>query len=170
MMMVNDIFYLKPLCREQMSKIIEERNKVLETLRTPLMLNEDMQYQYFDTVICNRNSTTRYFALYVKDEFVGYGGIENIQFENRIGEISILIFSEFRKKGYGEKFVDKILQYAFNYLNLENVWGECYLCGNVSFWQRIIEKHKAFHTKIPNRKYYNGLYFSSLYFNFNKGY
>lgn len=159
---------LRVLEKIEMDKIAVERNKVLETLRTPYMLNKQMQLDYYDKVLSDRKSDTRYFALFHRNVMVGYGGIENIIWENRNGEISLLIFEDYREKGNGKEAVELILDKAFNYLNLDHVYGECYMCANVDFWEKMIARFKGNSLILPCRKYYDGQYFDSLYFTFYK--
>jgi len=89
------------------------------------MLTKEQQQDYYRNVICDRRGTTRYWGLHdldivtfremlgdpekgkVRTQFgnslIGYGGIENIEWENRHGEISIIIAPEYRgSTGYGE--------------------------------------------------------------------
>jgi GNAT superfamily N-acetyltransferase len=157
-----------PLEREDMPIIVAERAMIPETLRTPYFVNGDMQNDYYESVLCNRSSTTRYFKFLDNTDFIGMGGIENISFENSIGELSVLIFSTYRGHGYGKRLVYQILDYAFRYLNLENVFAECYLCGNIEFWNKIQQETSATYTYLESRKFYNGQYYSSMYINFNR--
>jgi RimJ/RimL family protein N-acetyltransferase len=171
---------LRPLELADMEPIRQWRNASLETLRTPFPLTREQQEDWYRSVICDRRGTTRYWGLELKghvagdlliDEdkyLVGYGGIENIQHENRLGEISILIAPEYRGKGYGMEAVELFLHRAFKQLNLANIWGECYTCSPaVRFWERLIAKWGAFSCRIPARKYWEGVYWPSLYFNFS---
>jgi RimJ/RimL family protein N-acetyltransferase len=172
---------LKPLSLEDMEPIRRWRNASPETLRTPFPLTREQQEEWFRMVICDRRGTTRYWGVwdvvekdrilapttYQDDVLIGYGGIENIQHENRLGEISILIAPEYRGKGYGEQAVSEFLHRAFRQLNLANVWGECYTCSRaISFWKRMIEMRGAYSCQLPARKYWEGQYWPSLYFNF----
>jgi GNAT superfamily N-acetyltransferase len=165
---MNKLIEIGPLSREDMEIIRGWRNKCPETLRTPYFLTEEMQAAYYDQVICNRASTTRYWAFGQDTGLVGMGGIENIQWENRIGELSVLVNPEKRGKGFGKQIVHEILNQAFNFLNLENVFAECYYCGNISFWEKVIEKYNPENTLLRGRKYYKGKYFDSLYMTFNR--
>jgi RimJ/RimL family protein N-acetyltransferase len=123
-----------------------------------------MQEQFYREVICDRDSPHRYWIL-EDDTIEGMGGITNIQWENRLGEISLLIRPESRGKGYGEKAVELLLDQAFNHLNLKTVYGECYACNRaLTFWAKIIGIYNAYETKLPARKYLNDVYCSSLYF------
>jgi len=163
---------LRALSACDMEQVRLWRNTEGATLRTPFVLTEEQQQDYYTTVICDRKGTTRYFGFWAEtrgrgDELVGYGGIENIQWENRLGEISVLIGPEFRQKGLGREAVEKILDQAFKVLNLHAVWGECYTCTPaLLFWEKLAEKYKAFTTELPHRKYWNGAYWPSLYFMF----
>jgi RimJ/RimL family protein N-acetyltransferase len=96
-------------------------------------------------------------------------GLENISWENRNAEISIILNPDCQRKGYGTQAVNLLLDQGFNYINLENVWGECYLCNPaVDFWLKICKVHDASIATLPNRKYWQGKYYDSLYFNFKK--
>jgi hypothetical protein len=169
---------LRKLNKYDMQEVLDERHKVPETLRTAKTLTIEEQMAWYDTQIANRESHTRYFGFYDGPIFIGYGGLENIQWENRSAEISVLIFERFRKKGYGEKAVWAILRTAFDTYNLDNVWGECYECGNVEFWEKVNHNIRGNNegwkniiiqeTTLPRRKYFNGEYFNSYYWNYGR--
>lgn len=57
---------------------------------------------------------------------------------------------------------------AFRYINLETVYGECYTCGHPEFWRKCVERYGGQSTVLPKRKYYQGVYHSSLYFTFDR--
>jgi RimJ/RimL family protein N-acetyltransferase len=154
---------------EDLEKVRKWRADIMETLRTPYMLTKKMQEDYYNNVISKHHSNTRYWKFMDSFKFVGSGGVENIEWENKRGEISLIINPEFRMQGYGKRIIDIIIDKAFNYLNLEFIWGECYCCGAIGFWEKIIIRKKAFKTILPNRKYYKGNYWNSLYFEFRKG-
>jgi RimJ/RimL family protein N-acetyltransferase len=185
---------LRPLSATDMEQVRLWRNAAPETLRTPFMLTAEQQQDYYRTVICDRRSTTRYWGFHdilpikyppeesgIKmmpwdpsyscklDTLVGYGGIENIQWESSTGEISVLIGPDYQGKGYGRAAVDAILDQAFNHLNLETVWGECYhCCEAVTFWEKLVQERGGYLTQLPMRKYWNGAYWHSTYFTFYK--
>lgn len=160
---------LKPLELEDMSIIIRERNKVPETLRTPFMLNSEMQKTWFENEICNRQSRSQFWGFWNNNTFVGYGGLENIFWQYRTAEIGLLIVEKWRGCGFGKKIFEMILDQGFHFLNLHVVWGECYYSGNVGFWEKLIKEHNAFSVDLPDRKFYNGKYYNSLYFSFVEG-
>ena len=168
---------LRALTTDNMESVRQWRSEVQETLRTPYLLTEEMQRKYYEEVICDRRGTTRYFGFWIPEEppedkwdwerFIGYGGIENIQWENRAGEISILIGPTHRGKGFGREAAKRILCTAFKTLNLHAVWGECYYSSPaVVFWQNLIAEYKGFGVDLPHRKYWAGAFWPSYYFTF----
>jgi RimJ/RimL family protein N-acetyltransferase len=158
---------LRPLSAENMEDVRQWRMDIPETLRTPYMLTYEQQQDYYRTVICDRRSTTRYWGVWDGEVFVGMGGIENIEWTNRRGEISVLINPERRGKGYGKQAVESFLHQAFHHLGLLNVWGECYYCSPaVGFWQKLVELYGAYSTTHPNVKFFDGKLFNSFWFNF----
>lgn len=176
---------LLPLTLENMETVRQWRHEIPETLRTPYMLTTEMQQDYYRGVICNRESRTRYWGLWVdefyiddryhqdegeaermQDTFIGYGGIENIGWENGCGEISLLIGPEYQGKGYGREAVRLFLEQAFNVMRLHTIHGEVYYSSPaVEFWRKMEPNHI---TVLPRRKYYNGQYHHSMYFSFYK--
>ena len=165
--------------------ILEWRNKHLETLRTSQMLTEDMQQKFYDEVISNRDSKHRYWAIRAQrkeiqeppnnltcnDElFIGVGGLTNISWENRNAEISLILCDTYQGMGLGEQAVDLLLDQGFNYMNLENIYGEVYECNRkgVEFWLKIIQNYKGWNTIWPDRKFWEGQYWDSIIFQINK--
>ena len=84
------------------------RNQLMAAWRTPYMLTEKMQQEFYENVISDRRANMRYWGFHADepvkrqitvgcnsveygDTFIGYGGIENITWETRTGEISLLI-------------------------------------------------------------------------------
>lgn len=162
---------LKELTREDCEHAREWRNQCLETLRTPYALTKEMQSEFYDNVICNRNSPDRYWGVHDEnDVLIGLGGVNNIQFENSIGEISLILDPEKRGNGLGTSAVEELLDKAFSYLGLKTVCGECYECNmsGVDFWKKIADRYNGMKTSLPNRKFWKGGYYPSLYFSIDR--
>jgi RimJ/RimL family protein N-acetyltransferase len=171
---------LKELTLENCEQVRQWRNECLEALRTPFPLTKEMQEQFYHNVVCDRNARARYWGVWKKPEtslnlanekFIGMVGLENIEWENRRAEISIILNPEYRGKGYGGQAVDLLLEQGFMYLNLENIWGECYENNpSIDFWMKITSKHNP--RQIPQwmdcTKYYAGKYWDSFLFNIEK--
>ena len=176
---MKDNIYLDVLNFENLEKLRIWRNENAEKgiLRTPYLLTIDMQQKFFDDVINNRNSNSRYWGIFLKtydnDDhlihvFIGYTGLDKIEWENGLAEIGLMISHEYIGLGYGSKALSLVLNEAFNNMRLQNIYGECYKCNpNIQFWEKMIEKYKAYSTILPNRKYFDGSFFNSMYFNFN---
>jgi len=152
--------------KEEVEIVRQWRNNCLISLRTPYPLSPEMQEDFYKDVICNRSSRHRFFSIEEDGCFVGFGGLTDIQSENRIAEISLIVNPDMRHNGIGEKCVEKILDYAFKQLNLKTVFGECYECNlsGKKFWEGITKKYKGYVTMLPNRKFWDGKYHNSLYF------
>jgi len=146
------------------------RNEVPEALRTPYMLTEEQQEGFYDNVICDRNAKAKYWGVWEENKFIGMTGIENIEWENRRGEISLILSPEYRGNGNGAIALDILLHKGFNELNLQNIWGVCYECNfkASTFWEREIVKRGLYYTMLPNMKYWRGKYWRGLYFNFER--
>lgn len=151
------------------------RNENLEALRTPYELTDLMQVDFYQDVVCNRSSPHRYWSIMdelpIRSElhFIGFGGLTFIEWENRLAKISLVIKPKIRGKGFGEQAVDLILDKAFNYLNLQTVCGECYDCNPaIDFWRKMITKFKGGGVILPNRKYWSGKFWKSIYFSFDR--
>jgi hypothetical protein len=142
------------------------RNDSMSMNRTPFLLTQEQQGEFYQNQICKRQANSRYWRIW-ENEFIGMGEITNIQWENRLGEIGLIMHPDHLDKA--DKAIDLILEQGFNNLNLENIFGECYLCSPyLQVWETAARKYNAICNYLPNRKYWNGKYYSSLYFNINK--
>ena len=156
---------LRALELDDMEYIRQWRNQCLDTLRTPFPLTKEQQEDWYRNEICNRQSRSRFWAITEKGSLIGYGGIENIQWENSIGEISLLINPKYHGQGYGKQAAIEIITQAFNRLNLHTVFGEVYVTNPaMGFWVTITEAYNGYKSLLPNRKYLDGKYWDSLYF------
>lgn len=158
------------LSREDCEKIRLWRNEQMIHLRTPFLLTKEMQEDFYRDVVCNRNSPHRYWGV-VDKNLLGITGITNIQWENSIGEITLVLDPKQTKQGYGEEAVGLILDKAFNYLNLKTVCGECYMCNPAyDFWLKIYRKYSNSlkYIYLPNRKFYKGKHYDSFYFSIDR--
>ena len=158
------------LNREDVEKVREWRNKNLHALRTPFSLTKEQQEKFYDDIVCNRNARARYFGVKKgSDILIGMTGLENIEWENGLAEISIVIDPSERGKTYGEEAVYLLLKQGFENMRLNNIYGECYACNPaIEFWKKIIKKYGMFETYLPYRKFVDGKYYDSIYFSMSK--
>jgi RimJ/RimL family protein N-acetyltransferase len=175
---------LKALTLPDVKQVVHWRNQQKEMLRTSFLLTEDMQEQFYKDVVCNRQANSRYFGIYNFEKFgqfaggelievdrnvlIGMCGLENIQWENRLAEISLIT-----SPGYGydnmSEILKLILHEAFMNIGLENVFTEVYKCSPYhEFWIDQANKQNAYLAVLPNRKYWSGKYYDSEYISFNK--
>jgi len=175
------IMKLSPIEIGDLERIRRERNNLpAGILRTPYLLTEGMHRRWWESQIDNRDSHTRYWMLQVPAErinqygtttevywenepVVGYGGIENIEFESGHAEMSLMIYEDKRGCGYGTEAVRMFLEEAFFEMGLDTVYAEVYECNpNKSFWKKHDHSH---HTVLRRRKRLAGkLYDSDVYY------
>lgn len=169
---------LKVLSEQDCEQVRLWRNECLESLRTPFPLTKEQQAEFYHNTVCNRAARARYWGIHMDPyekcpdgELIGMCGIENIEQENRRGEISIIMDPQCRGEGHGTQAVELLLEQGFMYLNLENIWGEVYENNPaIEFWKKIIKKYSPDYEPIwlDCMKYYNGQYWDGLWFNVEK--
>jgi len=146
------------------------RNECRQALRTPYSLTEEMQRDFYRDIVCNRNALDRYWAILMEQsatmnaKFLGMGGLTNIQWQNHLAEISLIMDPNVHGKGF--EAVHLLLQEAFDRMGLKTVCGECYGCNTLGLvlWDTAAEKYGAYHTTLPNRKFWAGKFWDSYYF------
>ncbi len=160
---------LSVLTIQNVEEVRRWRNEDISGYRTPYLLTAEAQRDFYEDVVCNRDSPHRYWAV-IDDGFIGMGGITHICWENRIGEISLIIDPQKRNQKLGEKAVELLLDAAFNQMGLKTVFGECYFSNPaLPFWRWIVQKYAGFMTPIPNRKFWDGKFWNALYFSIDCG-
>lgn len=167
---------LRAIEKSDLEYIRKWRNGNREILRTPYFLTEEMQERFYSDVVSNRLSNARFYAIsnelpYAEkhSDLVGYCALNPIIWESSIGEIALEISPEFRKQGIGKEAVGLLLNEGFNVLGLKTIYGECYMGEAKNFWLKIIDKYNFTTARLPNRKYYDGRYYDSIYFSLDKG-
>jgi RimJ/RimL family protein N-acetyltransferase len=153
---------------ENMENVRRWRAEIPAVLRTSRELTKEQQENFYKNVVCDRNANSYYWAVYDSLSFVGQAGIENIEWCNRRGEISLVLDPDQRGRGLGTQAFDLLLNKGFGELNLDNIYGECYTCNPyLDFWYKMIEKYKGYFVKLEHTKFWNGSYYDSLWFNFS---
>ncbi|HIJ71134.1 MAG TPA: GNAT family N-acetyltransferase [Planctomycetes bacterium] len=146
------------------------RNECLVSLRTPYPLTKEQQEQFYHDVICNRNSPHRYWGIHEDGVFIGMGGLTNIAWESRQAEISLILDPAKRGECRGKQAVYLLLDRAFNYLNLDLVYGECYYANTTGqhFWKTIVGDYHGKSSDLRKGKYWNGKTSMTMYFDIEK--
>lgn len=176
------MIYLSPITKANCRLAATWRNNFRQSLRTPIMLTEEMQDDFFDRVARDRHSEDRYWEVHNSDipntydplirgshDFVGLGGLTDIEWENRLAEISLFISPELHGKGYGRAAVKLLCEEGFDHMGLETILGEAFLCNpNWKFWDKLTDEFMGFKTQLPDRKFWAGQHYPSLYFSWNR--
>jgi RimJ/RimL family protein N-acetyltransferase len=159
----------RTLSSQDVETVRKWREQVPFALRTPRSLTFEQQQDFYKNVICNRNANAYYWGIWHEDTLIGQAGIEGIEWTNRRGEISIILNPELHQKGLGSQAFNILLAKGFRELNLDNIWGECYQVNPaIEFWLNMIHLHNGSYTRIYNTKYFDGVYYNSLWFNFSR--
>lgn len=163
---------LDVLTKEDCEQVRLWRNECPESLRTSYPLTKEQQEKFYEKVICNPNSPHRYWGIWDADKttirLIGMGGLTYIEWENRQAEISLIISPQYKHTGYGTEAVCLLLDMAFNRLNLELVYGECYYCNpaGIEFWKKIAGADNC--RDLRKGKYWKGKSCYTLYFDITK--
>ena len=166
-----------------MEYILSIRASNPDALRTPYLLTLEQQQDWYRNVVCNRSFNARYWAIEQEISFpsvgfgdasknqivmIGYGGIQSIEWENRRGEMSLLLDSRCSIAERREAALET-LYHGFNYMNLNNIYTEDYECNDeFSIWYDFAYELGAYVTGIPNTKFLDGKYYNSMFANFEK--
>ena len=163
-------YHLDALSRHDVEKVRGWRAQTPSLFRTTVPLTEEMQADFYQTTVCDRRATSRYWAvLDVGNSLVGQVGLVGIEWENGLAEISLIVEPDRRQEGIGRAAVELVLREAFERMRLMTVWGECY--GNnevgLAFWSEMRGKyHGSSSTYWPRRKFWDGKLYNSLLFQF----
>jgi len=164
---------LSEMSLDDVIKLKNWRNGCLQACRTPYLLTDYQQSIFYTEKICNpsSNSTIRYWAY--KDEssneMIGAVGIVDICGPNKSGEIAIVLNPKYRGQGHGKKAVLQCLEMAFNYLNLDVIYVECYQCNPyLNFWLKLAKEMDIQYATLKRRKYWDGEYYDSVFYSITK--
>ena len=142
------------------------RNQTLQAWRTPYLLTEEMQADFYRDVVCDRNANSRWWGVHDKhNALIGFTGLTDIEQENGLAQISLIIRPDCRGQGMGGEAVRLVLGEAFGNMGLKTVYGECYMCNPaVGFCKKITDEHRGYYTAIPRRKLWRGKLYGALHF------
>ena len=161
--LIGERIYLSPRNTEEVEKFTEwlndfettdyiGRSAIITTLegeRTYFEGSNDKNYSFFIVTLDN-------------DKLIGTIGLECYDHINRTATLGIFIGDkEYRSKGYGTEAVRLILDYGFNYLNLNNIKLDL-----MSFNERALKCYQKCGFKEYGRrrkcKFINGKYYDSI--------
>jgi RimJ/RimL family protein N-acetyltransferase len=166
---------LTALTKENCEQVRQWRNSDISGWRTPYLLTQEQQEEFYNEVICNRESRSRFWGLWQRCEnygftdvwFLGMGGFENIEFENGRAEIGLIVKPE--NEAYFDEAVTLLLHEGFANMGLQNIYGEVYQCSPYfDFWHKIARKYNANCVILPETKRWNNQMYDSLFFTVNR--
>lgn len=114
---------------------------VTPMLRTGAKTPEE-QTAFHRDVIGNSASGHQFYAVDVRGEFAGLGGLTYLDRVPGEAEITLILGPASRGRGLGTLAVDALLAEARR-LGLTAVIGECYAVGNLAFWTRQVRRYPA---------------------------
>lgn len=162
--LVGERIYLSPRNIEDVeifTKWLNDMEVTDYTGRTHQITTLDAEKKYLEI---KNLETEPSFAIVTleKDEMIGTISLENINMTNRTGILGLFIGEEnYRSDGYGTEAIKLLLDYAFNYLNLNSIKLDLISCN-----ERALKCYKKCGFKEYGRwrksKYVNGKYYDTI--------
>ena len=161
--LVGDKIYLSPRNIEDAELYVKWMNDfdVTDfTGRTSQIMDIEGEKEYLSSASKKTNNFSFAIVKQENDRLIGSAGLEKIDYINRVATLGIMIGEqENREKGYGTETINLLLDFGFNYLNLNNI--------NLYFNPRAIACYKKCGFKEMGRRrktvFLNGKYYDKLY-------
>lgn len=155
---------LEPLTLQNALDIVSWRNEQLQNLRTPKPLTMEQQKRWYENMV--DDNTQYWWGVWENGVFVGYCGIQKIDWIARHGELSLLFEpGEWNIKAALPPILDK----AFGQLNLNSVYSDIYLCNNeLQQWIGALRDVRAKMSMRYNWKWWNGRYWDGYFYQIMK--
>lgn len=161
--LIGERIYLSPRNTEEVEKFTEWLNDFETTDyigRSAIITTLEGERKYFEG--SNDKNYSFFIVTLDNDKLIGTIGLECYDHINRTATLGIFIGDkEYRSKGYGTEAVRLILDYGFNYLNLNNIKLDL-----MSFNERALKCYQKCGFKEYGRrrkcKFINGKYYDSI--------
>lgn len=163
--LVGERIYLSPLNVEDAEKYVEWfcDFKTTDGIgKSGNIMTLESEKEFLEKIVKNNELTFAIVNL-EKDELIGSCGFNEISYKKRTGTIGILIGEEKnRSNGYGTETLNLLLDYGFNYLNLNNM-----MLTVKSFNERAIKCYQKVGFKEFGRRresyFLNGKYYDDVH-------
>ena len=163
--LIGERIYLSPLNIEDAEKYVEWFNDFKTsdgTGRSSSIMTLEAEREWLENAIKKEEFNFSIVNL-ENDVLIGNCGISSINHVSRIGTVGIFIGEEKnRSNGYGTEALKLLLDYGFNYLNLNNI-----MLTVKSFNERAITCYKKVGFKEIGRRresyFLNGKYYDDIY-------
>lgn len=161
--LLGERIYLSPRNTEEIEKFTEWLNDFETTDytgRSAIITTLEVEKKYFEE---NMDKNYNFFIVTLdNDKLIGTVGLENYDSINRTATLGIFIGDkDYRSQGYGTEAIKLILDYGFNYLNLNNIKLDL-----MSFNERALKCYQKCGFKEYGRrrkcKFINGKYYDTI--------
>ena len=164
--LVGDKIYLSPRNIEDAeiyAKWINDFDVTDYTGYSSKIMDLEGEKEYLSSTAKKTNNISFAIVKQENDELIGTAGFDKLDYINRVSTIGIMIGEqENREKGYGTETINLLLDFGFNYLNLNNI--NLYV---MEFNPRAIACYKKCCFKEMGRRrktaFVNGKYYDKLY-------
>jgi len=154
---------LGELTLEDAEKIRQMRNAHDQgAFRTPGPISKEHQERWYRRSVQGIDGHSRWWSLLDDGELAGYGGVTWVHPIDRISELSLFPVT---REGF-----ELIAREAFEKLEMRTVYVEVFACSpDRTKWERILAGYPiARPAWLPDRKFYNGKHWGSIYMSFPK--
>ena len=161
--LIGERIYLSPRNSEDVEQFTEWLNdfEITDYLgRSGMLTSLESEREYLES---NTNSCASFVIVTLEnDKMIGTVSLERIDNINRTATLGIFIGDkEYRNDGYGTEAIKMVLDYGFNYMNLQNI-----NLNLMSFNERALKCYKKCGFKEYGRrrkcKFVNGKYYDSI--------
>jgi len=174
---IGDRLYLSPMNPNDVEKYVEWISSPIVSDgmgNTSNILTESLDKEFIEKALKNGDKC---FAIILlkNDELIGNCSIYRENDNARVAELGIFIGDEkFRNNGYGQEALNLLLDYGFNYLNLNSVYLSVFSFNDVAIncYKKIgfKEAGRLRENYFLNGKYYDVVYMDILKREFNGSY
>ncbi len=184
------MIYFDALTQSDCETIRHWRNEDISGARTPYMLTELHQTDFYRDVVNDSDGHHRYWAVRKRYEMpdalegngndatcrtpdsvdlIGIAGLTNIEWENSRAEVALMIGPDSRGFGYGRKALAELYEWGFNRMGLHSIYGNVYTCNpSIDFWSKMRAEFKMSLEYIPNAKWWDGEYHRAMFFELDR--
>lgn len=163
--LIGERIYLSPLNVEDAEKYVEwfcDFKTADGIAKSGKMMTVEAEKEWLENSIKNNDMNFAIVNL-ENEELIGTCGFNSIDHQDRTGIVGIFIGEEkYRSNGYGTEALRILLDYGFNYLNLNNI-----MLTVKSFNERAINCYKKVGFKEFGKRresyYLNGKYYDDVY-------
>lgn len=162
---IGDRLYLSPMNPNDVEKYVEWISSPIVSDgmgNTSNILTESLDKEFIEKALKNGDKC---FAIILlkNDELIGNCSIYRENDNARVAELGIFIGDEkFRNNGYGQEALNLLLDYGFNYLNLNSVYLSVFSFNDVAIncYKKIGFKEAG---RLRENYFLNGKYYDVIY-------